>query len=214
MEMSKRSIQNGIYLVVDPSVNRKILLAKLEEVVQEKIVAVQLLDNFNDDKAIKLLINDIISLCHPHDIPVLINNRWQLVFDTNLDGIHFDNVPANFGKIKNELNRNIITGITCSNDLSIVQWADENKFDYISFCSMFPSSTANSCDLVRFDTIKEARKITSIPVFLAGGIKPENISRLDELGYSGIAVVSGIMNAEKPAEALKMYHEKINTELK
>ena len=37
---------------------------------------------------------------------------------------------------------------------------------------------------------------------------------LNELSYSGIAVVSGIMNAAQPAEALKMYHDKLNTEVR
>lgn len=90
-------------------------------------------------------------------------------------------IQDNILQIKNEMNRKIITGITCNNDLSIVEWADKNEFDYISFCSMFPSSTANSCELVTFDTVKEARKITTLPVFLAGGIKPENIELLNEL---------------------------------
>lgn len=211
--MSKRTIQNGIYLVVDPSIDRQILLDKLEEAVQQKIVAVQVWDNFNDED-IKPLIQKIINRCHPNNIPVLINNRWHLLFETDLDGIHFDNIPGNFDQLKKELNRPIIAGITCNNDLSIVQWADENQFDYISFCSIFPSSTANSCDLVRFDTIKKANKLTGMPVFLAGGIKPENIYKLKELGYSGIAVASGIMSADKPGEALKMYHEKLNTALK
>ena len=212
--MSKRTIQNGIYLVIDPSINRQTLLNKLEEVVKEKIVAVQVWDNFSDDESIKPLINDIIKRCHANDIPVLINNRWQLVVDTELDGVHFDNVPDNFNQIKKELNKEIIVGITCNNDLSVVQWADENNLDYISFCSMFPSSTANSCDLVSFDNIKRVRTITNLPIFLAGGIKPENMEMLNELSYSGIAVVSGIMNAAQPAEALKMYHDKLNTEVR
>ena len=79
---------------------------------------------------------------------------------------------------------------------------------------MFPSSTANSCDLVSFDNIKRVRTITNLPIFLAGGIKPENMEMLNELSYSGIAVVSGIMNAAQPAEALKMYHDKLNTEVR
>ena len=94
-----------------------------------------------------------------------------------------------------------------------MQWADDHALDYISFCSMFPSSTANSCELVSFETVRQARLITSLPIFLAGGIRPGNIEALKELDYSGIAVVSGVMSANNPAEAINLYHEKLNQSL-
>lgn len=202
-------MQNGLYLIIDPSTDRRIVVSKLKEIIYEKIAAIQIWDNFKATENPIEFINEIVQLCHPNNIPVLINNQWELLKQTNLDGVHFDNVQHNIVQIKNELKRDIITGITANNDLSIVKWADENNFDYISFCSMFQSSTANSCELVTFDTVKEARNITSLPVFLAGGINPENVALLNELNYSGIAVVSGIMSAEKPLEAFQQYQEKI-----
>lgn len=207
-------IQNGIYLIVDPSMDRNILMEKLKEIIHEGIAVLQIWDNFKPDENPLEFINGILQLCHMKNIPVLINNQWELLKQTGLDGVHFDKMQDNILQMKNELNRQIITGITCNNDLSVVKWADKNEFDYISFCSMFPSSTANSCELVTFDTVKEARKITSLPVFLAGGIKPGNMELLNELDYSGIAIVSGIMNAGKPIEALKKYKQKIKNESK
>jgi thiamine-phosphate pyrophosphorylase len=204
-------IQNGVYLIIDPSMDRNILLSKLNEIIHEKIVAVQIWDNFKPNENVIALVNAILHLCHSKNIPVLINNQWELLKQTNLDGIHFDNKREDILKLKNELKRDIITGITCNNDLSVVEWAEKNKFDYISFCTMFPSSTANSCELVSFNTVKEARKITKLPIFLAGGIKPENIELLNELDYSGIAVVSGIMNSDQPIEEIKKYRNKITT---
>ncbi|RDC56556.1 thiamine phosphate synthase [Pedobacter chinensis] len=207
----RKRIQNGIYLIVDPSMDRDRLLNKLKEIVHEEIAAIQIWDNFNPNENLVEFINEILNLCHPKNIPVLINNRWELLKDTNLDGVHFDEVQDNIRQLKDELGKEIITGITCNNDLSIIKWANENGLDYISFCSMFPSSTANSCELINFNTVKEAKKITSLPVFLAGGIKHENIEMLNELNYSGIAVVSGIMNTDNPVEVLKKYQQKIKT---
>lgn len=204
-------IQNGIYLIVDPSMDRNILLNKLQEIIDEEIAAIQIWDNFKPNENPIECINDILQICRTKNIPVLINNRWELLKQTDLNGVHFDKIQDNILQLKNELGREIIKGITCNNDLSIVKWAVRNEIDYISFCSMFPSSTANSCELVTFDTVREAREITSLSVFLAGGIKPGNIELLNELNYSGIAVVSGIMNADKPVEALGKYQQKIKT---
>lgn len=205
----KSRINNGVYLIVDPSMNRETLLNRLKEITREKIAAIQIWDNFNPGEDPVELIDEILHLCHAQNIPVLINNRWELLKQTRLDGVHFDKIPDDILQLKHELRREFITGITCSNDLSLVKWANENGLDYISFCSIFPSSTANSCELVAFNTVKEAKKMTTLPVFLAGGIKPENIDTLSELDYSGIAVVSGIMNADQPVEALKKYQIKL-----
>jgi thiamine monophosphate synthase len=35
------------------------------------------------------------------------------------------------------------------------------------------------------------------------------LDELNELDYHGIAVVSGVMGAENPAEAVRLYNEKI-----
>lgn len=203
----KKTIANGIYLVIDPSVDDNILLDKLQQAIQGNIVAVQIWDNFKPETNVAALVHEIIELCQSENIPVLINNRWELCLTTALDGVHFDEVPENFEQIKQRISDDVILGITCGNDLAVVKWAHEHQLAYISFCSIFPSTTSNSCELVSFDTIKATRAITALPIFLAGGIKPENIPQLSELGQAGIAVVSGIMNAEEPIEALKRYED-------
>lgn len=202
-------MKNGIYLIVDPSLNNGILIGKIKKIISEEITAIQIWDNFKTNESPIELVNEIVELCHTKNIPVLINNQWELLKKTNLDGVHFDKIPPTIFEIKRELNRSITTGITCNNDLSLVKWAEENQMDYISFCSMFPSDTANSCELVDFDTIREARKITNLPIFLAGGIRLENIEKLNELDYSGIAVVSGIMNSENPTQEIIKYIQKL-----
>ncbi len=205
----KRKIQSGVYLIVDPSANRDQLLNTLEKIVHEKIAAVQIWDNFLPNETPLPFIIQVLHLCHSQNIPVLINNRWELLKSINLDGVHFDEKPHDIFCLKRELERDLIIGITCNNDLSVVRWAHQKRLDYISFCSMFPSSTANSCGLVNFDTIRSAQEITDIPIFLAGGINPANMHKLATLKFSGVAVVSGIMNAADPLNQLKSYQEKI-----
>jgi len=44
-----------------------------------------------------------------------------------------------------------------------------------------------------------------MPIFLAGGIRPENIGKLKELSFDGIAVISGVMGSDNPDEAVREY---------
>ncbi|MGY5846148.1 thiamine phosphate synthase [Salegentibacter sp. HM20] len=202
--------KGGVYLVIDPSMEEKTLLSRMEKALHETIVAVQIWDNFMKDQDILALVEKVCKLCHSKKVPVLINNRWECLSKSSLDGIHFDEIPANIEAIRKQVNRAFYAGLTCNNNLEWVAWAQDHNLDYISFCSVFPSATSNSCELVEFDTIKKARESYSIPIFLAGGISPENIQNLANLEYEGIAVISGIMNAENPRKAVQNYLNKIN----
>ncbi|MDF2931286.1 MAG: thiamine phosphate synthase [Chryseobacterium sp.] len=207
--MKKQTIESGIYLIIDPSMDEEILLPKLNLIVKEKIAAIQIWDNFNVNQNIEELLLKIHEIASLNNLSLIINNRWEILKQIPLDGIHFDETPENFNEIKKEINRDFIVGITCNNESSTIEYAEEHHFDYISFCSMFPSKTANSCELVNFETIQKARKIFSGKIFLAGGIDLNTIKNLEELNYDGIAVVSGIMSAENPSETIKNYHQKI-----
>lgn len=210
MEIKNRLKKGGVYLVVDPCMEEKILLKKIGQALHEKIVAVQIWDNFQAEQEMLILINKLCELCHTSEIPVFINNRWELLADAPLDGVHFDEIPEDIDKIRGKFSRQFLSGLTCNNDLKCLEWAEKHQFDYISFCSIFPSPTSNSCELVDFDTIRRAKEISSLPIFLAGGISPENLEKLNDLKYDGVAVVSGIMNTENPGEAVRNYIKKLN----
>lgn len=86
----------------------------------------------------------------------------------------------------------------------------DNRLDYLSFCSMFPSVTANSCELVKIETVQAARAMTGMPIFLAGGITPDNLDRFSGTGMNGVAVISGIMNAEDPQHKARYYKQALH----
>lgn len=204
----QRKIGPGIYLVIDPSMDKEVLYSKLDAVLKEKIAALQIWDNFGEEEDIPALIGELCRRCHARDVPVLINNRWQYLTNTPLDGVHFDAIPERYESIRAEVNRPFISGITCTNDMQPVVWAKGHGVDYISFCSMFPSATAGDCELVDHDSVRRATAIYDGLVFLAGGIKPSNISELSNLRYAGVAVISGIMNSDAPDHSIREYIKK------
>ena len=103
-----------------------------------------------------------------------------------------------------------ITGITCGNDFSKIEWAVENGMNYISFCSVFPSGSVDTCEIINRDIIRKARSFTNIPIFLSGGITLDNLSLLEDTGMSGIAVISGIMNANNTLESAQQYSKALH----
>jgi len=204
-----RPIGRGIYLVVDPAMDKTELYDKLDAVLAEGIAALQIWDHFRAGDDIPELINELCQRCHAVGVPVLINNQWPYLADTPLDGVHFDAIPPDYGVIQAAVGRPFRCGITCTNDRAPVYWARDHQADYLSFCSMFPSTTAGSCELVTTASVRQAKAIYGGPVFLAGGIRPDNIAELNKLRYAGIAVISGIMGSDDPGEAIRQYQKHI-----
>ncbi len=61
-------------------------------------------------------------------------------------------------------------------------------------------------------SLEALKKAVEIPVLAIGGIKPENVTEVLEVGADGIAVMSAILQAKDPAEAAKLFLNKFNEE--
>lgn len=199
---------HGIYLVIDPAMERQELLSKLGEALSAGVNVVQLWNHWpvgagSDDK--RQLIEDALDLARPYGVPVLINEEWTWLKQTDLHGVHFDAIPRNWASIRRSLGRKVIVGLTCGNDTERIRWAEEQGGDYISFCSMFPSRSVDTCEIVRPESVRQARKLTQLPIFLSGGIHPGNLASLGALDFQGVAVISGVMSAESVTASIRAY---------
>ncbi|WP_295769611.1 thiamine phosphate synthase [uncultured Mucilaginibacter sp.] len=202
-------ITGGIYLVIDPCQPINLLLQKLESALKGGVNAVQIWNNW-DKKTDKLTLVEAIGLlCRKYQVPLFINDEWQLLKQTLfLDGVHFDTIPNDYEFIKKAVTRSFMAGITCSGDLNTVAWASKHQLNYVSFCAMFPSPSAGSCSIVVPSVVKEAHETTSLPLFVSGGITPQNIITLKEkTPFDGVAVISGIMSANDPQKQVKIYKD-------
>ena len=198
---------HGIYLVLDPSQEWGILLKKLHSALKGGVQIIQIWNHWEVDisQAEKLrFINRVKELAQQFHVSVLMHEDYELALEADLDGVHFDHMPKNFESIKNSLKGKYI-GMTVGNDPNKIAWADKQKLAYISFCSMFPSSSVTSCEIVDQQSVIKAREITDLPIFLSGGISPHNLKALSQLPFSGVAIISGIMSSDNPERAVRQY---------
>lgn len=77
---------------------------------------------------------------------------------------------------------------------------------------MFPSKSAGECELVSAETVRAARKMTGLPIFLAGGISLQNVETLKDTGMNGVAVISSVLNAEDPRQTVTRFRMKLENE--
>ncbi|MFD2325890.1 thiamine phosphate synthase [Mucilaginibacter galii] len=203
------SITGGIYLVLDPGMEQELLLNKLSAALAAGINVVQIWNNWSAGIDKLKWVEAVAGLCNTYHVPLFINEEWQLLTQCQgLQGVHFDTIPTNYKEIQQTVGRPFLSGITCSGNLKTVEWAYQHGFDYVSFCAMFPSPSAGSCDIVMPQTVKQARGMTNMPIFVSGGVTPENIALLKkETPFDGVAVISGILSAGHPQQKVKEYQQ-------
>ncbi len=202
----------GLYLVVDTTIPEEKLFPVVEQALEGGVDILQLWGTWNDrDEALRLG-RQIHSLARKHEATLLIADDVDLCGTLNAEGVHFDGyaLPNRLpGDVKKEIGTDKIIGLTCGNNKEKWLWAEENGADYISFCSMFPSSSVDRCEIVPLEMIREAKRSLSIPVFASGGITFENIDRVLEAGADGIAVVSAILKASDPRTTAQQFKQRI-----
>lgn len=206
-----RKITGGVYLVIDPGWESTFTLPRLTQALRAGISALQIWDNWPLEMDKLAFIQEITTLAHARNVPVLINNNPEMLEKTSLDGVHFDSPCFTIDQMDSIIGRPFLKGVTCGNNLTTVHWANDRHFDYISFCSLFPSSSAEACEIVTKETLQKARKLTKMPIFVAGGISLENITTLQNCGINGAALISAIMKSADPFEATQQFNDYFNT---
>lgn len=206
---TKKEIRSGVYLVVDPSYGTQRVLEVTKSSLSAGATMLQLWASWKDQdvsEAIGLGIK-LAELADQHSVPFLINNNLDLAIKVNADGVHIDGVEPAPEMIREKMGPSAIVGVTCSTKMEKVLWAANKKVDYISFCSMYPSTSVNECDIVPMRIVREARSRVDIPIFASGGINARNAHEVIEAGANGVAVISTIMRAKDPGSVTKELNE-------
>ena len=210
---TERKIQGGLYLVLDPRMGKEYILPRLEAALEGGVDVVQLWNYWStvDDQAD--LIVEVCRRVHRYGKPVLINENWELLKTTPLDGVHFDTIPVNWDHIVQSLKGPFISGLTCTNNPEQIQWAIDRQLSYISFCSMFPSDSVAKCDIVDPTIIRATRTRTPMLMFGSGGVTPAHVPTLMALGLNGVAVISAIMKADDPRAAAVAFKKSLSIKI-
>ena len=199
----------GLYLVVDPNIPRVKLLEIVEKALRGGVDILQLWSSGQESTGILDLAQDLLSLAKKHNVPLIINNDLKLAKQVGADGVHFDGYDVLPVEVRQKLGEGSIVGYTLGNDLSKLEWAESVGADYVSFCSVFPTSSVTQCEIVPIESVKSAKSMSKLPVFASGGITLSNVHLVLEAGADGVAVISAILKASDPELAARSFKEAI-----
>ena len=122
----------------------------------------------------------------------------------NIDGVHIGSKDIDISSAKNFLGRNKIIGVSCYNDISLSLFAQKNEASYVSFGSLYSTSTNKLPSLF---LPLSAKKILNIPICLIGGINSDNIHYVIKLNSDLIALSKGLSSDDKLEYITNTYYE-------
>lgn len=196
---------HGLYLVVNPTISTDKLLDTVEEALKGGVDILQLWKKWQSKSGIAKLAKELLNLANDYSTPLIVNDDLQLAKDVGAHGVHIDGYDVTPTNVRKALGEKSIVGYTVGNDLQWIKWAETVGADYVSFCSVFPTTSAVQCDIVPLNTIRSAKSMARIPIFASGGITLSNADLVLETGIDGIAVISSILQAEDPQQAAKLF---------
>ena len=138
----------------------------------------------------------IKKICKKFNVKLIINDNPFLAKKINADGCHIGQSDSTVSESRKIL-KNKIIGVTCHNSKKLVKKAIIDKADYIALGAFYSTKTKKVKYKAKIKLIKEAKKITKIPIVAIGGINLNNYKKLLLNKANFLAISSYIWNNKK-----------------
>jgi thiamine-phosphate pyrophosphorylase len=133
----------------------------------------------------------VAALARRHRVPLVVNDDVELALELEADGVHLGRDDGDLRAARRRLGSRIL-GASCYDDPELARRAVEAGADYVTFGSVFPSTTKPGA--VRAPLALFATRL-GVPLCAIGGITVENAPRVLGAGADLLAVVSDLFDA-------------------
>ena len=199
---------NGIYAILDENnFNFSSLDLYVDKMIKCHIRTFQIrIKSTISDNHISI-IKKIKKICELNNCLLILNDYPEVVKNLDLDGVHIGSNDTNLIEARNILGDNKIIGVSCYNNANLALSAEKNGASYISFGSIFKTTTKQNPVALDINTIHEGKKILTIPICLIGGINTNNVHNAINLNCDLIAISKGLTSIKKIEDISTKYYE-------
>lgn len=184
-----------LYAVTDRAwVGQQTLYEQVECALQGGATCIQLREKELEDEAFLAEALELKSLCHAHNVPLIINDNVTVALQSGADGIHVGQHDQATQEVRRLAGDDIVLGVSVQTVEQALQ-AQRDGADYLGVGAVFPTATKEDADAVSRETLRAICDAVSIPVVAIGGISQANLPELAGTGIDGVALVSAIFSA-------------------
>jgi thiamine-phosphate pyrophosphorylase len=154
---------------------------------------------------------ELAEALRPHGMSFLVNDRPDVALLAGASGVHVGQDDLDVEQARRVLGRDKLVGVSTHN-LEQFERAAASSADYIAVGPVFgTSSKANPDPVVGVEFIRKTRALSDKPIVAIGGISVERAASVIEAGADSVAVISGILTAQDPAQRARQYMDTLET---
>ena len=209
---SRRRFVRGLYVILDPDgLNGRPLVEALKEAAaggarlfqyRDKTASVR--EAYHRGTQLQQAAADVGAL-------FLVNDRCDLALAIGADGVHLgqDDLPLPLARVI--MGPEKLIGISTHTAIQVTE-ATSQGADYLGFGPIFATATKPGHEqVVGVDGLATVRRLTSLPIFAIGGIRPETVESVIKAGARGVAIISAVWKAPDVAAAVQHFVECLRT---
>ena len=179
----------------------------IRQAINAGLPAVQLRERDLSMRELLPLAQEIQSITTSHTVPLIVNDRVDLMMALNLDGVHLrsDSLPP--FPVRHLIGPHRLIGVS-THSVEDVRRANSSGADYVVFGPIFetPSKRPFGPPL-GLDLLADICRRSSIPVFAIGGITCERVRDVRRAGAHGVAVIGALLTRDDIDEAVREFRD-------
>jgi thiamine-phosphate pyrophosphorylase len=173
----------------------------IRQAVDAGLPAVQLRERDLPTGELLSLAREIRALTAPHAVPLIINDRVDLMLALDLDGVHLRANSLPVAVVRRLVGADRLIGIS-THSIAEVRAANRDGADYVVFGPIFDTPSKRQFGSpVGLEQLAEVCRVSAVPVFAIGGMTSASVSDVRRAGAHGVAVIGAILGRRDVAAA-------------
>jgi len=197
----KSPLRRGLYAITHHDQRGDRLIPDVAAAIAGGAVVIQYRDKSGDAAKRRWEAQDLLNLCRPLGIPLLINDDVALAAEVGADGLHIGADDGTLVEARERLGGEAIIGVSCYNRLELAEQAASEGANYVAFGRFFPSTSKPDAVPAELSLLSEARQRLSVPIVAIGGINTDNGGQLISAGADLLAVIDQLFGQDDIQQA-------------
>jgi 8-oxo-dGTP diphosphatase len=191
-----------LYLISpEPGSDLSTFLKTLETCIEAGVRLFQLRAKEISEQRLKWLTREALKICEPFGADVLLNTDPAQAVEWGAQGVHLASRRL-FEYSRRPLGKPYWVAASCHNALEVEQ-AMQIEADFVVISPVYETRSHPMASPLGWDGFAQLVERSKAPAFALGGLKPAHMGLAWSHGGQGLAMISGIWDAEDPAEAVR-----------
>jgi thiamine-phosphate pyrophosphorylase len=197
-----------LYVLVTESLCRASLAGTVREACEGGADVIQLREKGMDDRRLLALAREVRRITRQLRTLFIVNDRPDIAVLAEADGVHLGQDDLPIHEARRIVGPAALIGISTHN-LDQLRSAVLAGASYLGVGPTFTSPTKDFMALAGLEFVQQAAAETTLPFFVLGGVKAENVAQVRAAGGKRIAVSHAVCAAENPRKVAAVLRKEI-----